>query len=228
MDDSLHILLVRHGQTDANQFGIVQGHRPTSLNALGHRQAQLVARRLATFTPRIDLIISSDLPRAMETAAPIAAALKLDVRYDPAWRERCYGTFEGLNPQERVDLRQRLNLAAGALPPGAQTEAEYQAGICAALRRLPAVAAAAGQASPLRCILVVTHGGACRAIPMMLADGRLPAAPDNPVPGEFACPNAALTHLIYRASGRGHEYRYGCVYDVEHLEPATVTARDAG
>ena len=84
----LHIVLVRHGQTEANATGIVQGHLPTSLNELGHRQARLVARRLATFEPRIDLIISSDLPRTRETATPLAAALSMGVHYDPAWRER--------------------------------------------------------------------------------------------------------------------------------------------
>jgi probable phosphoglycerate mutase len=219
----LHIVLVRHGQTDANVQHIVQGHTPTSLNALGHQQASLVARRLASFEPRIELIVSSDLPRTRETAAPLAAALGLGVHYDAAWRERCYGTFEGLTREARLALRDKLGMGPHDLPPGAQTEADYQNGIREALLRLPS------QYPHARCIAVVTHGGACRAVTMMLADGRLPGAPGNLTPADFACPNGAVTHLVLETTPDGPRYRYGCVYDVTHLnEPETVTVTDAG
>ncbi|MEX0745714.1 MAG: histidine phosphatase family protein [Phycisphaeraceae bacterium] len=221
-EDALHILLVRHGETDANRDRIAQGHRPTSLNALGRRQAALVARRLAAFAPPIELIISSDLPRTMQTAAPLAERLGLSVQYDPAWRERCYGIFEGKGPKQRDEIRARYNLGPHDTPPGAQTRDAFHAGIRTALLRL--VDASAGR----RCVAVVTHGGACNAVAMMLSDGRLPAAADNATPAEFNCPNASVTHLIHRVTDAGPEYRYGCVFDVQHLEGATVTNLDCG
>jgi broad specificity phosphatase PhoE len=215
-NEPLHILLVRHGQTDANRDGIAQGQLPTSLNAVGRRQARLVAKRLATFAPEIELIISSDLPRAAQTADTIADGLGLTVQCDRAWRERTLGVFEGKTATERAALRVTLSLGA-ADPPGAQSEADYQAGIKRALCRIPAVAEQHGA----RCVCIVSHYGACRAITMMLADGRLPAAPGNPVPSDFIPPNCAVTHLIRTVTPSGPQYRYACecVYDVEHLEP---------
>ena len=219
----LHIVLVRHGQTDANRDHVVQGHQPTRLNSLGLRQAELVAERLERFAPRIDRIVCSDLPRTVQTAAPLARRLGLEVHYDPSWRERCYGTFEGKTLAERKVLRETLGLATDALPPGAQSEPDYQSGIRTALLALP------GQFPQSRCIAVVTHGGACRAVTMMLADGRLPAAPGNPVPQNFNCPNAAVTHLIRTMTTDGPVYRYGCLYDISHLEALdAVTLTDAG
>ncbi len=220
--DARHILLLRHGQTDANKHRITQGHQPTSLNELGRRQAELLAARLATFVPRIEMIISSDLPRAMETAAPLAARLGLEVRYDPAWRERCYGVLEGKGPQERDEIRRQCNLRPDDAPPGAQTRDDYHAGIHAALSKL--VCDDVGS----RCVAVVTHGGACNAVAMMLADGRLPAAPGNLVPKEFNCPNGAVTHLVYRVTIDGSQFRYGCVFDVGHLDARSITDMDCG
>jgi broad specificity phosphatase PhoE len=215
-NEPFHILLVRHGQTDANRLGIAQGQMPTSLNALGRRQARLVAKRLGTFVPRPDLLISSDLPRALETAAEAAKVIGLPIQVDPAWRERTLGVFEGKTATERAALRITLGLGA-ADPPGAQAEADYQLGIRNALCRIPALAAEAGA----RCVLIMTHYGACRAVTMMLADGRLPAAPDNPIPGDFTPPNCAITHLVRTMTPAGPRYRYGCdaVYAVDHLEP---------
>jgi len=71
----LTLLLLRHGQTDSNAAGIVQGHLPVPLNDLGHRQAAALAARLAAASPRIGRLISSDLSRAAQTAESIARAL---------------------------------------------------------------------------------------------------------------------------------------------------------
>ena len=75
---------------------------------------------------------------------------------------------------------------------------------------------------------VVTHYGPCRAVTMMMADGRLPAAPECPVPADFACPNGGITHLVLERTPAGAVYRYGFIYDVEHLLPVGVTTADAG
>src|SRR5437763_5462425 len=100
-----HVLLLRHGQTDANATGVLQGHLPTPLNALGLLQAERLAGRVARRGPKVTALVSSDLRRAAQTAEPVAAACGLAVAYDPAWRERGFGTFEGRHVGERDTWR---------------------------------------------------------------------------------------------------------------------------
>lgn len=58
----LRVYLVRHGETDANRQGIVQGQLDTQLNELGKNQAELVALRLRSVS--FDIALASDLSRA--------------------------------------------------------------------------------------------------------------------------------------------------------------------
>ncbi|HEX2923305.1 MAG TPA: histidine phosphatase family protein, partial [Chloroflexota bacterium] len=77
----MRLLLVRHGQTDWNLDGRYQGRVDVPLNGAGLEQAALLARDLAG--RQIDLLISSPLRRAMDTAGAIAEARGLEVRSDP-------------------------------------------------------------------------------------------------------------------------------------------------
>lgn len=221
MMSPLHILLLRHGQTDANLHGIVQGHLPTALNALGHQQARLLARRVIRFQPPVDALISSDLPRAIETAEPIARALHLTPRRDPAWRERYYGQLQGTNPQQRAELRRQWGVGENAHAPDAQSRQDYHQQIRQALLALPQ------QFPQAQCIAVATHGGACRAALALLAEGHLPLLPGGPTPTEVWSPNCALTHLIAHRRGDDLSFQLVCMNSTDHLqELATLT--DAG
>ena len=62
----VRIYIVRHGETEENRQGIVQGHLDTSLNSEGERQSDLVAKALKDVP--FDTCYSSDLQRAVETA----------------------------------------------------------------------------------------------------------------------------------------------------------------
>ncbi len=87
------LCLVRHGQSDGNATGRFGGHSPTPLSALGVEQAEITARTLAT--ERINVIYSSDLYRAVQTAAPLAELLDLPIIETSAFRERKVGVLEG-------------------------------------------------------------------------------------------------------------------------------------
>jgi broad specificity phosphatase PhoE len=86
------LLLVRHGETDWNRDGRWQGGSDTRLNDLGREQARALAERL---DGSIDVLYSSDLARARETAEIVAAKLGLEVHVDPRLRERSFGSWEG-------------------------------------------------------------------------------------------------------------------------------------
>lgn len=86
--------VVRHGETAWNAEGRVQGQLDVPLSEVGLAQARAVAHALAG--ERFDALYSSDLARVRQTAAPAAARLGLEVRCDPALRERHYGLFQGL------------------------------------------------------------------------------------------------------------------------------------
>ena len=92
------LCLVRHGETAWNAEGRVQGQTDVPLNAIGTAQAGAVGAALAL--ERFAAIYSSDLTRVRQTAEPAARRLGLEVRYDPALRERHYGMFETLTYAE--------------------------------------------------------------------------------------------------------------------------------
>lgn len=87
------ILLVRHGETVDNARQIMQGQTQGELNERGREQARQVAERLAT--DPVDVIIASDLRRAIQTAEIIAAPHGLPVVTTPLLRERDWGGFTG-------------------------------------------------------------------------------------------------------------------------------------
>ena len=96
--EATRILLVRHGETDWNATGRIQGHNDTPLNAAGRQQALRAAQRLALQPVRG--LYSSDLARAYETAMIIGEPLGLTVVTSPRLRERRYGAWEGLTAAE--------------------------------------------------------------------------------------------------------------------------------
>ena len=85
--------LIRHGETDWNRDGRIQGHSDPPLSAAGREQAQALAERLAA--EPIGALWASDLRRAVETAEPLAARLGLEIRTSPALCERDFGVNEG-------------------------------------------------------------------------------------------------------------------------------------
>lgn len=92
---------IRHGCTDWNKEKRKQGQSDVPLNEMGRRQAQALAKRLVS--GEWDVIVSSDLIRAKETAEIIADHLKLPMLItDTRLRERAWGVLEGTTKQDRI------------------------------------------------------------------------------------------------------------------------------
>lgn len=102
----MRIGLIRHGLTDWNALGRIQGHSDIPLNDEGRRQAGLLAERLVTESESVqwDFIVASELSRAQETAQIIADRLHIPLlEPDQRLKERAFGQVEGLTWQEREE-----------------------------------------------------------------------------------------------------------------------------
>ena len=139
------LLLVRHGETDWNADGRLQGQTDRPLNDYGRGQARQLATELAD--GELEAIYSSDLSRARETAEIVGERLGLPVALDSDLREKDWGTWEGLTAAER----DRVGFV------GESTQA-HQERMLRALRRI------AERHPDDRRVLVVTHGGSMRRV----------------------------------------------------------------
>ncbi|MCS6710821.1 histidine phosphatase family protein [Brachybacterium sp. EF45031] len=151
------LILARHGQTDHNVARRLQGQIDIPLNARGREQAVALGRSLAAAPP--DLIITSPLGRAQETAQAVGDATGAPVQVDAAFLERGFGQWEGLTYDE-IDQRWPEEYASWREDDAVQLP---QLGI----EDRPAVARRVGERCrqllgehPGRRILVVAHGAA--------------------------------------------------------------------
>ncbi|MCA0754398.1 histidine phosphatase family protein [Paenibacillus sp. N4] len=141
--------LVRHGKTDWNAEGRIQGQTDIPLNKEGIRQAEALAGRLFREERVWDAVVSSDLMRARDTAAIIAEKLEIPLlEGDPRLRERYFGEAEGMTEEQRL-ARWGINWrdAAG----GVESDDDMRARGLAALREWQLE-------HPQLKLLVVSHG----------------------------------------------------------------------
>lgn len=153
------LILLRHGQTDYNVTGRMQGHLDSVLTAVGHEQAATAAPVLAALEP--DRVVSSDLQRAVDTAEVVGAACGLAVKFDARLRETHLGDWQGCTVPE-IDLDHPGAIAAWRsdptwAPPGGESRVDVVA------RSRPVVdeldAEFADSAAESTTVLLVAHGG---------------------------------------------------------------------
>ena len=151
------LLLVRHGETDWNRERRFQGHADPPLNETGREQAHALAADLAG--ERIQLVYTSDLRRARETAEIVAARLEADVVALRELREIDVGEWQGLTWPE-IEARYPEGARAwhehGQGWEAGETYDELGERVVAALRRIAAD-------HPEERVLVIGHGGTIRA-----------------------------------------------------------------
>jgi broad specificity phosphatase PhoE len=152
------ILLARHGETDWNRDGRWQGHSNTSLNRRGKEQARKLAEELSE---EIDVVYSSDLARARETAEIVAGRLGLDVSVDERLRERGFGSWEGLTRPE-IEERDAEALARWRAGNGHGAHDAEPYDVFA--ERMRDFLDDVIQRHPGERVLVIAHGGSIRVI----------------------------------------------------------------
>jgi probable phosphoglycerate mutase/uncharacterized phosphatase len=188
--NSKHVYLVRHGETEWNKRGLIQGHSDIPLNEKGIEQARLLAGRLKESS--IEYICSSDLQRARHTAEIIAGIKQLTVNTYTQLRERHFGQLEG----KEYELI-RTKLKQGSSYDVESLQSMKNRGM-SCLQKI--IRKAEGDN-----ILVVSHGGLINSIIHEISEGTLGT-------GITKLTNTSLTHLEFN-----EEWVIHLVNDEQHL-----------
>jgi len=173
----MSIYLIRHGETALNASRTLQP-ADTPLSPRGLAQAAAIGKRLVY--AGVVAIVSSDLPRAAQTASAIAAACGLPIRWEPLLHERNFGDLRG-QPYDGLAFDP---LTLTEAPPGGESAATFRARVAEAFKRIVAL-----RASLDGNLAVVTHGLVIGA--MLEAHARL--AEHDALPERLG--NASLTVL---------------------------------
>lgn len=145
----MRIGLIRHGLTDWNAAGRIQGQTDIPLNAEGREQADRLGKRLLTEEYQWDYIITSGLSRAQETGEIISKLLNVPMlEPDARLKERAFGQIEGLTSEERIT---RWGETWETLDLGQEHILDIQARALAFLEDL-------WSAYPDKNVLIVSHG----------------------------------------------------------------------
>ncbi|MDO3409630.1 histidine phosphatase family protein [Saccharibacillus sp. CPCC 101409] len=155
--------LIRHGLTDWNAAGRIQGRSDIPLNEEGRRQAHRLAKRLKGEPYRWDFAISSGLLRARETAQIIASALDIPLlEADERLAERGFGQVEGMTQAEREE---RFGTDWNSLDIGQEKLEALEERALAFMDDIETK-------HPDRNVLVISHGGLLAQLYLALYEGR--------------------------------------------------------
>ncbi|QEA12550.1 histidine phosphatase family protein [Comamonas flocculans] len=187
MQEPTRIIAIRHGETDWNVQGRIQGHQDVELNATGLRQARRLAQALRRET--VGCIYSSDLQRALQTAQALAQTTGAPLVTEPRLRERSFGRYEGLRfmqvqteaPEHARRWRERDPHYA---PEGGENLSALRQRIAATVDEL--AARHAGEQ-----IVLVAHGGVMDMLYRLATRQHLQAA------RTWQLPNAAVNRLLW-------------------------------
>lgn len=204
----MKIYLIRHGQTDWNIQGKIQGSHDIPLNAVGEEQARLVAHGMDCRP--VKKIFSSTLKRAVETARKIGERQNVDIYLMPGLIEVEFGDWEGMTwaeikekypaEYERWDLN-----PVDVAPPGGETQMEVLKRVAETMKTIM------GMTDQHEDIAIVTHGATMAYIVSYLMQG-------HPDEAELIVNNASITTVNY--SPLTEDYMMLEVNDTSHLGDA--------
>jgi broad specificity phosphatase PhoE len=202
-------LLVRHGESEWNAAGRLQGQADPPLSALGRHQAAHMAARLVD--EPIDAIVASDLLRAFDTAAALAAAIGLPVLAREDLREVDLGSWTGASRDQieagDPDAWRRWRVEGIEGWQGGERYADAIGRVAAAVHSIAAEWEG-------RTVVAVTHGGCIR-----LATCHLLGLPAGQLGRIMSIGNASITEFLVEADGRGRIVRLN---DMAHLLAPTA------
>ncbi|MBQ9092132.1 MAG: histidine phosphatase family protein [Anaerotignum sp.] len=149
----MRLYVARHGETLWNAQNKVCGRTDLSLTERGHAQAEKLAEEAKQCN--LDLIISSPMKRALETAGAVARACNIPISVDDRLIEQDYGIYEGVDRQDSGFLANKRQFACKY--PGGESMMQVAHRVYNLLEELK-------EAYPEKNVLLVCHGGVCRII----------------------------------------------------------------
>ena len=204
---SYHITLLRHGESQGNFEGRHQGQADFPLTDVGRQQARILVDRWVAEKKTFDLIISSPLLRARETAQMISAALHVPLELDRLWMERDNGLLTGLSPEEARETLPQLEFIHPYQPFGQTGESLWEVYLRAGMAVQSLIH------RPPGCYLIVSHGGLLN----MAFYAILGIAPQPSLQGpRFRFNNSAFATLEYNP--RSHRWIVLGVNDHSHWQ----------
>lgn len=181
----LHLVLVRHGQTDWNVERRYQGQTDIPLNDIGLQQAKKLAPRMKEWT--FDAVYVSDLSRAWVTAEIITQGMGLDLQPDKRLREMGFGIVEGMVFEEMQTQYPEMVAAwladRNKPPEGGEKQDDFTARVQSLIDDLK-------QKHDGQTVLLVAHGGPLREL-LRLVMGLPPSGR-----WYFKMENTSLTELV--------------------------------
>ncbi|SOC21087.1 broad-specificity phosphatase PhoE [Ureibacillus xyleni] len=170
------ICFVRHGETDWNALKKIQGRADIPLNSNGTKQAEDCKKYFKT--NQWDVLVTSPLKRASQTAKIINESLNLNIHTMDEFIERNYGDIEGLTISERASLYPNLEC------PNQESVEEVKERIFNGINQLH-------QDFPDQNIIVVAHGGVINLILSILSKGEIGT-------GKTRLTNGSLSQIQYK------------------------------
>ena len=205
------VIIARHGQTELNRLGIVQGSGiDPALNEVGRAQAAALHR---AFAGRFDLVVSSGMVRARQTAEPFRGDEGSRYEEIPDLREICWGRYEGMaaTPSMREDYAALMAAweqgRYGARHPGGESARDLADRLTDGWAELVA--------KDFRQALVVTHGRALRCLICLLEERPLSHMND------YAHANAGYYHVVEREGGGWDVREHNSIAHLAHLTDET-------
>jgi broad specificity phosphatase PhoE len=164
MDMVTNLFLVRHGETSWNRARRFQGQTDIPLNEAGLKQAM----RLPDWfqNKSIDIIYSSDLCRAYETARPLAEKYGIPLVKSSYLRERGYGKLEGMYDEQVLSSYGTTN--SNELEKLVDLNVESYANL---QERMYNLIHSVASEHPAKNIVIVSHGGAINAFLSLISQG---------------------------------------------------------
>jgi broad specificity phosphatase PhoE len=190
-----HITVLRHGESVGNAESRWQGQADYPLTDTGRAQARKLAERWKNDKTKFDLVISSPLARAKETAEIIASALKVKIEFEPLWLERDNGEFSGLTAHEVRQNFSHSSFSTPYDPVGGDGEGDWELFLRAGMALQSLL-----KREPAR-YLIVSHGGLLNQF-MHAVVGVAPQA--NNAGTRFRFSNTAFAQLMYYP----HQHRW--------------------
>jgi broad specificity phosphatase PhoE len=203
----VRLIVVRHGESEGNAGGFVQGRLDFGLTDLGRAQAQATARRLATM--KVDRLITSPLVRAAQTAAYFAEALHLEAVPEPALMEYDMGEASGLTGPQ---IRERFPHVVAAYQEGRRPSFPGEEGRDTFHARVNAVLDSLSTSGDT--VVAVSHGGVVSALCYSVV------GLDPHRRGAFEAHNCSLTEIHIDRAGHRMLLRHN---DTCHLHGMTTT-----